>query len=75
MKEVTVKDLVWTRPPRQVTISDEEITITTHPQTDLWQKTYYQFVNDNAPVLQMETEEDYFSLTVKTDFAGSHTRF
>ncbi|HEP1840371.1 TPA: DUF1349 domain-containing protein [Streptococcus suis] len=75
MKEFTVKDLVWTRPPRQFTISDEEITITTEPKTDLWQKTYYRFVNDNAPVLQMETEEDYFSFTVKTDFAGSHTRF
>ncbi len=75
MKEFTVKDLVWTRPPRQFTISDEEITITTEPKTDLWQKTYYHFVNDNAPVLQMETEEDYFSFTVKTDFAGSHTRF
>lgn len=23
MKEFTVKDLVWTRPPRQFTISDE----------------------------------------------------
>lgn len=75
MKEFMVKDLVWTRPPRQFTISDEEITITTEPKTDLWQKTYYHFVNDNAPVLQMETEEDYFSFTVKTDFAGSHTRF
>lgn len=32
MKEFTVKDLVWTRPPRQFTISDEEITITTTPR-------------------------------------------
>ncbi|MFX3972869.1 DUF1349 domain-containing protein, partial [Streptococcus suis] len=56
MKELTVTDLVWTRPPRQLTISDEEINITTNTQTELWQKTYYHFVNDNANVLQMETE-------------------
>ena len=37
--------------------------------------TYYHFRNDNAPVLQMETEEKYFSFVVKTDFADSHHRF
>ncbi|WP_153050336.1 DUF1349 domain-containing protein, partial [Streptococcus suis] len=42
---------------------------------DLWQKTYYNFVNDNAPLLLMDTEEEYFSFTVKTDFSNSHTRF
>ena len=31
-------------------------------------RTYYHFRNDNAPVLQMETDEQYFSFTVKTDF-------
>ena len=51
------------------------IEITTEPHTDLWQRTYYHFRNDNAPVLQMETEEKYFSFVVKTDFSGSHHRF
>lgn len=45
------------------------------PQTDLWQRTYYHFRNDNAPVLQLETEEKYFSFIVKTDFTESHHRF
>ena len=65
----------WTREPEEYTITDEKITITTQPHTDLWQRTYYHFRNDNAPALQMETEEKCFSFTVKTDFSGSHHRF
>lgn len=75
MKPFNRKDLTWTRQPKAYDISDNRITITTEPHTDLWQKTYYHFVNDNAPVLQMETEEGYFSFTVKTEFSDSHTRF
>ncbi len=67
--------LVWTRPPKTFTVTDEKITITTEPHTDLWQRTYYGFRNDNAPVLQMETAEEYFSFSLKTDFASSHHRF
>lgn len=65
----------WTREPAQYEIGADRITVTTKPHTDLWQRTYYHFRNDNAPVLQMETEEQYFSFQVKTDFAGSHHRF
>ena len=64
--------LQWTRPPRSFTISPEEIRITTEPGTDLWQRTYYGFQNDNAPVLQMETDETRFSFTVRTDFDSKH---
>ena len=64
--------LQWTRPPRSFSISPEEICITTEPGTDLWQRTYYGFQNDNAPVLQMETEETRFSFTVRTDFDSKH---
>ena len=67
--------LVWTRPPKSCSITEDKITITTEPHTDLWQRTYYGFRNDNAPVLQMETEEEFFSFVVKTDFASSHHRF
>lgn len=67
--------LVWTRSPEHYRISQEEIEITTQPHTDLWQRTYYHFRNDNAPVLQMETEEPYFSFVVKTDFTNSKHRF
>ncbi|HIQ97018.1 MAG TPA: DUF1349 domain-containing protein, partial [Candidatus Limivivens merdigallinarum] len=39
---------------------------------DLWQRTYYHFRNDNAPLLQMTTEERYFSFVVKTEFESKH---
>ena len=64
--------LQWTRQPAQFTITPEQIEIITQPHTDLWQRTYYHFRNDNAPVLQMETEEKYFSFTVKTAFEPAH---
>lgn len=60
--------LFWIRQPEQALVTDEKIEIITQPVTDLWQRTYYGFRNDNAPVLQMETEETYFSFTVKTEF-------
>ena len=64
--------LRWTRQPAAWEISPEKIEIVTAPHTDLWQRTYYHFRNDNAPVLQMETEEPFFSFTVKTDFESKH---
>ena len=70
-----ISRLVWTRPPKTYTVSQDTITVTTEPHTDLWQRTYYGFRNDNAPVLQMETEEEFFSFVVKTDFSASHRRF
>lgn len=67
-----VTKLKWTREPKDCTIAPTQITITTAPRTDLWQRTYYHFRNDNAPVLQMESEEKYFSFTVKTEFDSKH---
>ena len=67
-------DLVWTRPPKVYKIEENKITMTTEPNTDLWQRTYYGFRNDNAPCLQMKTSEKFFSFVVKTDFE-SKTRF
>lgn len=67
--------LKWTREPESFSIEENKITIVTRPHTDLWQRTYYHFQNDNAPVLQMQTEESYFSFVVKTDFTQSHHRF
>lgn len=73
--EFDVKKLVWTREPPHFVITPERIEIETVPHTDLWQRTYYHFRNDNAPLLQMTTDEQYFSFVVKTDFAFSHHRF
>lgn len=68
-------DFQWIRPPKKYTIQKDGICVTTEPHTDLWQRTYYHFRNDNAPVFQMETDEQFFSFIVKTDFSESAHRF
>ena len=72
--EFDFNKLEWTRKPQKYDIQDQKIIITTEPETDLWQRTYYGFRNDNAPVLQMKTSEKYFSFIVKTEF-NSKRRF
>ena len=68
----SINDFSWTREPESYTATDEKVEIVTKPHTDLWQRTYYHFRNDNAPVFQMETQERYFSFTVKTAFESKH---
>ena len=70
--QFSVQDMVWTRAPKGWSAAEDKITITTEPGTDLWQRTYYGFRNDNAPVLQMRTGEQYFSFTVRTQFDTKH---
>lgn len=65
----------WIRQPKSYHIDSNKVEIVTAPHTDLWQRTYYHFQNDNAPVLQMETDEKFFSFIVKTEFSESHHRF
>lgn len=85
MKQFTGEHRFWIRPPAQFQLkdgiltvsqryeaSDERIVVVTEPGTDLWQRTYYGFQNDNAPVLQIKTDEKYFSFTVKTEFDSKH---
>ena len=72
--EFNISQLKWTREPQSYDIKEDKIEMITKPYTDLWQRTYYHFRNDNAPVLQMKTKEKYFSFVVKTEFE-SHQRF
>ncbi len=65
----------WIREPLLYESRGDIVEITTRPHTDLWQRTYYHFRNDNAPVFQMETGEQFFSFIVKTEFNDSHQRF
>jgi len=67
-----VSKLEWTRKPKDFSIDSDRIEIITSPHTDLWQRTYYHFRNDNAPVLQMEISDKFFSFTVKTEFESKH---
>lgn len=62
----------WTRGPQKILTDNNKIEIVTAPHTDLWQRTYYHFRNDSAPLLQTETEEIFFSFTVKTEFESRH---
>ena len=70
--QFTSNKLFWIREPQTYTITANKIQITTTPHTDLWQRTYYHFQNDNAPVLQTTTAEKFFSFVVKTEFDSSH---
>ena len=69
------EQMKWTREPSRYRIEPDRVEIVTEPHTDLWQRTYYHFRNDSAPVLQAETEEKFFSFLVKTDFRESRHRF
>ena len=72
--DFSISNFQWTREPAGFLATDEKVEIITKPHTDLWQRTYYHFRNDNAPVFQMETDEQFFSFVVKTEFE-SHHRF
>ena len=69
---LSLQDFTWTREPRSFALSKDRVEIVTLPHTDLWQRTYYHFRNDNAPVFQMETEERFFSFVVKTEYESKH---
>lgn len=60
--------LQWIREPKIKSITQDKVVMITEPNTDLWQRTYYGFQNDNAPILYLETDEQFFSFTVKTVF-------
>lgn len=70
-----LEEFVWTREPKAHVIDGDILRVTTAPHTDLWQRTYYNFRNDNAPVFQVETEEKYFSFIVKASSEGNLHRF
>lgn len=65
---IDVSLMEWIRAPKNYKISKDKIEVFTEPKTDLWQRTYYGFRNDNAPVLQLVTDEKYFSFTVKASY-------
>ena len=68
MDGLNMHDWSWIREPKQYEIREGGVTIVTEPETDLWQRTYYGFRADNAPVFQMRTGEKYFTFSVKAAF-------
>ena len=65
---INLQEMEWISPPKRFHIGENSVSIRTEPFTDLWQRTYYGFRNDNAPMLQMRTKETYFSFVVRTEF-------
>lgn len=63
----------WINPPQSFVIGDKSVSMTTEPETDFWQRSYYGFRNDNAPALLLESQEN-FTFTTKASFAYQ-TRF
>ena len=66
------RDFFWHGPALEHTIGANHVEMTTLPHTDLWQRTYYHFRNDNAPMLLCPVTEKYFSFSVRTAFESCH---
>ncbi|VEU80436.1 DUF1349 domain-containing protein [Haploplasma axanthum] len=65
-------DIKWLNKPLEIEkINDNSIRIKTTPGTDLWQKTYYGFMRDNAHILYVSTSEKFFTFNVKVEFNSS----
>lgn len=60
--KIDASSMEWIRKPKSCRVTKDKVEIMTEPHTDLWQRTYYHFRNDNAPVLQMKTIDQFFSL-------------
>ena len=58
--KIDARKMEWIRKPAVCSVEADRVEIVTEPFTDLWQRTYYHFRNDNAPVLQMKTDEQFF---------------
>lgn len=57
----------WLFEPKVSEVTRDLVSITTEPETDFWQRSYYGFRNDNAPALQIESS-DNFTFTTKVSF-------
>lgn len=63
-----IDNFSWIREPKDYSLSNDRIEIMSVPETDLWQRTYYHFRSDTAPLFCMETDEQFFTFIVKTEF-------
>lgn len=62
-----LKTAVWRNAPSQFELSETQVSLTTAPKTDLWQRTHYGFQGDNAPMLLTDVVGD-FSFTVRCQY-------
>jgi uncharacterized protein len=57
----------WINKPSDYEVTESTVEITTEPNTDLWQRSYYSFRKDNAPAYLFTTDSN-FTFTVKVAF-------
>lgn len=63
-----LRDGRWLREPAGAVVDHEGVRFTTSPGTDLWQRTYYGFRNDNAPALLLPMADRTFTVRVGFDY-------
>ncbi len=64
----------WMNKPRHSVVEKNQLIIETEAGTDLWQRTYYGFQNNNAPAFMQELSGD-FSFVVNTEFEESDFQY
>lgn len=71
MKESVLKHFKWINQPERYELNNDHLIIETEPGTDLWQRTFYGFQNDNAPAFLTDRKGDFtFQVKVQFDEAG-----
>lgn len=59
----------WLNPPDIYHISDNELSLTTQPNTDFWQRTHYGFQNDNGHLFAFLTAQLTFTYALQARYA------
>ena len=60
-------EAILLNPSQNFTVNYDQVSITTTPNTDFWQLTYYGFQHDNAPALLLTSDRN-FSFTTRISF-------
>ncbi|MBN2322812.1 MAG: DUF1349 domain-containing protein [Spirochaetes bacterium] len=64
---IDFSNATWRNRPKSSEIIGRSVKITTEPDTDLWQRSYYGFRNDTAPALLLDSEIN-FTFTTRASF-------
>lgn len=67
MKSLDLLDGEWLNKPKISQLTPDALTITTEPNTDFWQRSYYGFRNENAPALLFKAT-DNFTFSARASF-------
>ncbi|MCK5729959.1 MAG: DUF1349 domain-containing protein [Draconibacterium sp.] len=70
-EKVNLNNFYWLNKPVNFKLNSTGLTIFPESKTDLWQRTYYGFQNDNAPALLTKVKSD-FTFVVKTVFSAKN---